>query len=50
LATGHVDGFKWWRFAHGAADTCRRQLWLDECGTSGDLSDQVVRCPASWSL
>jgi MrfA Zn-binding domain len=46
---GHVDDLDWRRFAHGAADTCRRQLWLDERGTSGDLSDQVVRCECGKS-
>lgn len=42
---GHVDDIDWQRFAHQAAeDNCRRQLWLDERGTSGDLVDLVVRC------
>jgi Domain of unknown function (DUF1998) len=46
---GHVDDLDWRRFTHGASDTCRRQLWLDERGTSGDLSDQVVRCECGKS-
>ncbi len=29
---------------HGSEDNCRRQLWLDELGTSGDLADLAVRC------
>lgn len=29
--------------------TCRRQLWLDERGTSGDLSDLFVRCECGKS-
>ena len=41
---GHVDDIAWYRFVHGAGDACRHQLWLDEHGTSGDLSDLVVRC------
>lgn len=42
---GHVDDLDWRRFAHnGAEANCRRQLWLDERGTSGDLADLVVRC------
>jgi hypothetical protein len=41
---GHVDDIHWYRFVHGAGDTCARQLWLDEQGTSGDLADLVVRC------
>jgi hypothetical protein len=41
---GHVDDLDWRRFVHGAQDDCRRQLWLDERGTSGDLADLIVRC------
>jgi hypothetical protein len=41
---GHVDDLDWRRFAHTVEDPCRRQLWLDERGTSGDLADLVVRC------
>jgi hypothetical protein len=41
---GHVDDLDWRRFIHGAEDTCRRRLWLDERGTGGDLADLVVRC------
>ena len=46
---GHVDDIDWHRFAHGAEDNCRRQLWLDERGTSGDLADLVVRCECGKS-
>lgn len=41
---GHVDDVDWQRYVHGDQDRCRRQPWLDERGTSGDLSDLVVRC------
>jgi len=41
---GHVDDINWYKFVHGPEDNCRRQLWLDERGTSGDLGDLVVRC------
>ncbi len=41
---GHVDNVDWRRFVHGPEDNCRRQLWLDERGTSGDLADLYVRC------
>ena len=41
---GHVDDLQWHRYVHGPEDACRRQLWLDERGTSGDLADLVVRC------
>jgi hypothetical protein len=46
---GHVDDLDWQRFVHGVEDTCRRQLWLDERGTSGDLADLVVRCECGKS-
>lgn len=46
---GHVDDLDWWGFVHGTDDRCRKQLWLDERGTSGDLSDLVVRCECGKS-
>jgi hypothetical protein len=41
---GHVDDINWYRFVHSSDDPCKRQLWLDELGTSGDLADLAVRC------
>ena len=41
---GHVDDIDWHVFVHGPENNCRRQLWLDEFGTSGDLSELTVRC------
>src|SRR2546428_568445 len=46
---GHVDDLDWRRFVHGIEENCRRQLWLDERGTSGDLADLVVRCECGKS-
>ena len=46
---GHVDDLDWYRFVHGPDSTCRRQLWLDERGTSGDLSELSVRCECGRS-
>lgn len=46
---GHIDDVDWRRFAHGAPGPCRRPLWLDERGTSGDLGDLVVRCECGKS-
>jgi hypothetical protein len=46
---GHVDDLDWHRFVHGMEDNCRRQLWLDERGTSGDLADLIVRCECGKS-
>jgi len=46
---GHVDDIDWHRFVHGPDDPCRRQLRLDERGTSGDLAEQIVRCECGKS-
>lgn len=43
---GHVDDINWYGFVHDPDDNCRGQLWLDETGTSGDLSELWVRCGA----
>ena len=41
---GHVDDLDWVRFVHREDSNCRRQLWLDEHGTTGDLTELSVRC------
>ena len=42
---GHIDDINWRGFVHQSEDdSCRQQLWLDERGTSGDLSDLSIRC------
>jgi hypothetical protein len=41
---GHISDIHWPRFVHKAGDVCRRQLWLEERGTSGDLADVFIRC------
>ena len=43
---GHVDDLDWRRFVHRPGSECppTRALWLDEQGTTGDLTDLVVRC------
>ena len=46
---GHVDDIDWYWFVHGKDDPCRRALWLDERGTSGDLAEQIVRCECGKS-
>jgi len=46
---GHIDDLNWHWFVHGSGDACRRQLWLDERGTGGDLADLVVRCECEKS-
>jgi hypothetical protein len=41
---GHISDIDWHEFAHKGRTSCRRQLWMDERGTSGDLADVFVRC------
>jgi hypothetical protein len=43
-SNGHIADIEWYEFTHGGRTDCRRRLWLDEYGTSGDLTDGLVRC------
>ena len=46
---GHVDDVDWQSFVHRQNSTCRRQLWLDERGTTGGLAELTVRCECGAS-
>ncbi len=44
---GHISDIDWYTFAHGGGSDCakqQRQLFIDERGTSGDLTEVWVRC------
>jgi hypothetical protein len=41
---GHVADLDWKQFVHGGRSDCMRQLWIEERGTSGDLSQVWVMC------
>jgi Domain of unknown function (DUF1998) len=44
---GHIADIDWYAFAHNGASECakqRRQLFIDERGTSGDLTEVWIRC------
>ncbi|MGO9122889.1 MAG: DrmB family protein [Desulfomonilaceae bacterium] len=41
---GHINDIDWYSFVHNGPTECNRQLWLDERGTSGDLSEVFARC------
>jgi hypothetical protein len=41
---GHIGDIDWYAFVHGQESECHRRLWIDERGTSGDLSEVFVRC------
>ena len=46
---GHIDDLNWRNYVHPPGEVCRRQLWLDERGSTGDLEDLVVRCECGRS-
>lgn len=41
---GHIGDINWYDFVHNGPTDCARQLWIDERGTSGDLSEVAIRC------
>ncbi|MBI3180077.1 MAG: hypothetical protein HYZ27_10475, partial [Deltaproteobacteria bacterium] len=41
---GHISDIDWPRFTHKPGDPCKRELWLDERGTTGEIADIVIRC------
>ena len=47
--SGHVDDLDWIGFVHRGSYDCRRQLWLDQTGTTGDLYELSVRCECGES-
>lgn len=46
---GHVGDLDWYGFVHQEKTRCRRQLWIDEKGTSADLTEVWVRCECGMS-
>jgi MrfA Zn-binding domain len=41
---GHIGDIDWYAFSHNGPAECRRRLWIDERGTSGDLAEVWIRC------
>jgi len=41
---GHIGDIDWRFFVHAGPSECNLPLWIDERGTSGDLSDVSIRC------
>lgn len=41
---GHISDIDWPRLVHSDGAACGGQLWLDERGTTGDLSELFLRC------
>ncbi len=46
---GHISDLDWYGFVHEYREECRRQLYVDERGTGGDLSDITIRCDCGRS-
>ena len=41
---GHIDDLNWRSFVHKTGGPCERPFWLEERGTSGDLTDTFGIC------
>ena len=41
---GHIDDLNWRAFVHGSGKVCERPFWLEERGTSGDITDTFGVC------
>ena len=41
---GHIDDLNWRAFVHTSGRACERPLWLEERGTSGDITDTFGVC------
>ena len=44
---GHIGDIDWYSFVHNGKNECAskyRQLWIEERGTSGDLTEVWIRC------
>lgn len=44
---GHIGDIDWYAFVHGDDSTCRARLWMDDVGTSGDITEIQIRCECS---
>lgn len=47
---GHIGDVDWFEFVHGGETDCRRQMWIEERGTSGDLAEVWVRCECGHGM
>ena len=41
---GHIDDLNWRAFVHRSGQPCERPFWLEERGTSGDITDTFGVC------
>lgn len=41
---GHIGDIDWYYFVHRGQKTCTGQLTIEERGTSGDITETIIRC------
>lgn len=41
---GHIGDIDWYAYVHVERGNCRANLWIDDLGTSGDITEVLVRC------
>jgi hypothetical protein len=47
---GHLSDIDWYKFVHEGVDRdCRRPLWVEERGSSGDIRDVFILCDCGRS-
>ncbi len=46
---GHIGDIDWYAFVHKDGSNCRAHLWMDDVGTSGDITEIQVRCECGQS-
>lgn len=46
---GHIGDIDWYAFVHKDGSKCRANLWMDDVGTSGDITEIQVRCECGQS-
>lgn len=46
---GHIGDIDWYAFVHTDSTECRANLWMDDVGTSGDITEIQIRCECGAS-
>ena len=46
---GHIGDIDWYAFVHKDGSECRAALWVDDVGTSGDITEILIRCECGQS-
>ncbi len=46
---GHIGDIDWYAFVHQHGQDCRADLWMDDVGTSGEITEIRIRCECKES-